>query len=103
MNGMRVDSMLQASRFLYSCAFGLAAYLLYRGQTWFQRRGRARRGHVLRGLLLDAGYWLVTLAAFVLLVLGLFGGELRLYHLFGVGSGAAVGGLLTMRRYKEKA
>lgn len=98
MNGMRVDSAVQAARFLYACAFGAGAYLLYHAQTRLHRRGR-----VLAGLLLDAGYWLVTLGAFVLLILGCCGGELRLYHLCGIGAGASAAGIAVMRRNKEKS
>ena len=98
MNGMRVDSAVQAARLLYACAFGAGAYLLYLVQTRLNRRGR-----VLAGLLLDAGYWLVTLGAFVLLILGCCGGELRLYHLCGIGAGASAAGIAVMRRNKEKS
>ena len=84
MNGMRVDSALQAARFLYCAAFGAAVYLLLRGVTALQRRRRP-----VRGALLDAAFWLAALAAFVILIQGPCGGELRLYHLFGAGSGGA--------------
>ncbi len=95
MNGMRVDSALQAARFLYSAAFGAAAYLLFRGVT-----ARQRPRHVLRGALLDTAFWLTTLIAFGILILGPCGGELRLYHLFGVGSGAAAA--VRILGHKEK-
>ena len=89
MNGMRVDSALQAARFLYSAAFDAAACLLFCSVSAWQRPRR-----IFRGALLDTAWWLITLIAFVILILGPCGGELRLYHLLGVGSGAAAARIL---------
>ena len=90
MNGFSVDSAQQAIRFSYMLAFGAGAYLLYRAFSAFQRPKRR-----LRGMLLDAGFWLVTLTAFILLILGPCGGELRLYHLCGTGCGFAAAAWIT--------
>ena len=90
MNGFSVDSAQQAVRFAYMLAFGALSYLLYRAIPAYRRPGRR-----LRGMLLDAGFWLVILTAFILLILGPCGGELRLYHLFGAGCGSASAAWLT--------
>ena len=101
MNGFSVDSAQQAVRFAYMLAFGALSYLLYRAISACRRPGRR-----LRGMLLDTGFWLVTLTAFILLILGPCGGELRLYHLCGVGCGFAsatwIAGLIRAGVRKEK-
>ncbi len=69
MNGFSVDSAQQGIRFVYMLAFGAGDWQLYRVFSAWQRPGKR-----LRGMLLDLCFWLLTLTAFILLILGPGGG-----------------------------
>jgi len=82
-DGMKVLIPEQLMCFACSIAFGAGAALLYRLRTWITRKG----AHMLIDALLDLGYWLIVIPAFVALILTVCAGQLRLYHLCGIGSG----------------
>ena len=48
-------------------------------------------------------WFLCCCGGICLLILGCCGGELRLYHLCGIGAGASAAGIAVMRRNKEKS
>lgn len=82
-DGMKVLIPEQLICFVCSVAFGTGVTVLYRLRTWITRG----RSHMLIDALLDLGYWLIVIPAFVALILTVCRGELRLYHLCGIGGG----------------
>jgi len=78
--------------------FGASAALLYRLRIWITRRG----AHLLMDALLDLGYWLIVIPAFVTLILTVCQGELRLYHLCGIGSGALLPAVFCRTEEKDE-
>jgi len=78
---MKVNSAIQAARFLYTILFGLCTGPLYDLLQVIQRRNRHKP---LCSALWDAGFWTIVLSGFTVLILTLCGGELRIY--MGVGS-----------------
>lgn len=91
MNGMKVDSAIQAARFLYTLLFGMAARILY---VLLQNGQNMLRGSKLRSYLLDAAFWILILAGFTAVIQLLCGGELRIYTAVGAAVGFAFAAIL---------
>ena len=83
---MKVIISEQLLRFVSCIGFGVAAALLYRIRAWFTR-GRVR---FVLDALLDLGYWIVVIPGFIAMILTVCQGELRLYHLCGIGCGVVL-------------
>lgn len=91
MNGMKVDSAIQAARFLYTFLFGMAARILY---VLLQNRQKVLCGSRLRSHLLDAAFWILILAGFTAVIQLLCGGELRIYMVVGSAAGFTLAAVL---------
>ena len=90
MNGMKVDSAIQAARFLYTFLFGMAARMLY---VLLQNRQKSSH-RKWRSYLLDAVFWMLILAGFTAVIQLLCGGELRIYTAVGSAAGFTLAALL---------
>jgi len=84
---MKVNSAIQAARFLYTILFGLCIGPLFDLLQMIQRHNRRKP---LKSVLMDAGFWTIVLSGFTVLIITLCGGELRIYMGLGALCGFAL-------------